>query len=138
AMSNVSLSYKILSTEAMVGVSERLLHRPPDAPPLDDKEELTSSLVILERAHHALVTLTRQQGEVDRQVQVLTRRLGVLDTGHDGDSRLVTMGLGLAAEASEDPERAEQFLDAQQTLHPTGLAVNQLSYLEQAGNARRV
>ncbi|MBA2662736.1 MAG: hypothetical protein H0U74_10605 [Bradymonadaceae bacterium] len=134
----MSSALKILTINAMLGVSHPLITRPPNTPKLDDVIALVSSMDAIKRAHKNLLVLDQREGEVKAEFDRLSALLADTDFEHDRFSRAVFRGLSYAAESADDAEQAALYLDAQQFTHPKGLSVNQLSYLEQAGNTLRI
>lgn len=132
------MALKYLTTEAMLGVSEQLLNPPAGRPQLHDKNLLYSGLLLLTKAHEELVNINRQDGESRTEIRELTAQLTELDAEHDRCSRGIHRILSGALDLCDSPDRAAAFQQVCETLHPSGLTVNQISYLEQAGNTLRV
>ncbi|MBA2664060.1 MAG: hypothetical protein H0U74_17350 [Bradymonadaceae bacterium] len=134
----MSSALRILTTNAMIGVTLPLINRPPNTPRLDNVTALVSSMDALNRAYKNLAALDQKEGEVKAEFDRLSALLAEGDIEHDRYSRAVYRGLSYAAESADDPQQAARYLDARQYSHPTGLSVNQISYLEQAGNTHRI
>lgn len=132
------MSLKDLTTEAMLGVSEHLLNPPADRPQLHDQIEMASSIVILKRAHTELLRLNKEEGLVREKVNALKDELATLNIEHDRASRGLHRALEAAADLTDDPVKSAAYKKLREQLHPTGLAVNQISYIETAGNVLRV
>lgn len=132
------MSLRDLSTEAMLGVSERLLNPPLDRPQLSDKYVLYSALHLLKGAHEELININRQEGQVRTEIRELTARLTELDAEHDRCSRGIHRVLSGSLDLCDSADKAAAYQQVCETLHPTGLSVNQITYLEQAGNTLRV
>lgn len=132
------MSLRDLTTEAMIGVSEQLLNPPPNRPPLRDKDVLYSGLHLLTGAHEELVNINRKEGEVRAEIRALTAELTVLDAEHDRCSRGIHRVLSGSLDLCDSADKAAAYQQVCETLHPTGLSVNQITYLEQAGNTLRV
>lgn len=132
------MALKDLSLEAMVSVSERLLNPPANRPQPQNKDEMYSGVLVLQRAHDNLVALNKREGEVSRLTAQYTEQLADLDREHDRCSRVLYRALEASADIAEDPVVADKCREAMGVLHPNGLSVNQLSYTEQAGNTMRV
>lgn len=132
------MSLKDLSTAAMIGVSEQLLNPQPDRPQLRDKQLLFSAMLLLTQAHEELVNINKKEGEVRAELRDLTAELTELDLEHDQCSRGVHRVLNGTIELCTSPDKAAAYAEVRDLLHPDGLSVNQISYLEQSGNTLRV
>ncbi len=132
------MALKDLSLEAMISVSARILNPPANRPQINNKDELYSGLLVLKRAHDNLVSLNRQEGELRELSAQYSEELAELDREHDRCARAIFRTLETAADISTDPQFITEIHAALTTLFPTGLAINRLSYIEQAGNALRV
>ncbi len=132
------MALKDLSVEAMLTVSERILNPPANRPQTDNKDELYSGLLVLRRAHDHLLKVNHRDGEVQEQIVQLTKNLTELDVTHDRCSRSIHRTLSAVIDITDDPQKAAEYQRVMDTLHPSGLSVNVISYAEQAGNTLRI
>lgn len=132
----MSISY--LTADAMIAVTQDLLKNIGKRSLLDAHPMTASVTVYLDEVHNELILLSRSEGVLQARIQDLTAQLTVCDQTHDRFNRGMYGSLEAAADFARTPEEGAVFIEVRDLIYDRGLAINSLSYHEQAGNVVKV
>ncbi len=131
------MALKNLSTETMIALSLAWLDPKVGRPTLEAHPRTSAYLPNLEAAYQGLLTACSGSESEDQNAELtaLSAEQSTLDDTHDRKVRghhLVLSGLAALAGSREE---AIQYIEARDALLPEGIAINQRTYLDEAGNA---
>jgi len=132
------MSYVNLTTETMVTLSERWLDPKRQRKLLTSLPLLVPLIPILQAAHRGLIGKQRVTSTIEKEIAAIQAKQLKADTRHDRKIRGSHGFLSDLAELADDPEMATSLLDLRDRLLPTGVQAVTRSYVDEAGDAKRL
>ncbi len=135
------MSYRNMTPEAMITVSQRWLDPERDLPTLTQSPMIAGFLPAIESAHNGLIDKQVLLSVVANDIETTQTELVRSDTRHDRLKRgvhYVLTGLAELADADADEERALAYTDLRDRLLPLGLLEISRPYIDEVGDAERL
>lgn len=133
------MALKHLPTKTMLHISDGFLE--PERRRLLESIDGVKNLIPLIIANRQDLLQSGKPADtskLDKAIAANRTAADAMDVRHDRKSRGAYTLLGALADLSEDPDVAAHLLDLRDRMMPLGLSIVQLSYAEEAGNARQV
>lgn len=127
-----------LTTETMVALSDRWLDPKKQRDHFTALPLLTPLLSLVEAAHGDLVAKQKRGLAVDEAIAAIQREEARRDARHDRKIRGAFAVLSGFADLTDDPDKALALLDLRDRLLPIGLKATIRSYIDEAGDAKRL
>lgn len=129
------MSLNSLTAAAMISISDDLLNHAEKQKILDKDPMLRPVADRLKGVHRTLIVLTRREGEVERELKVVSANIHVCNQQHDALCRGMDGALTFAEQMCESEDEAKPFREARDLILPQGMGIISTSYRDQAGHA---
>lgn len=131
------MALKNLTIETMIALSTMWLNPEAGRPALEAHPRTSAYLPNLEAAHQGLLAAcsSAESEEQNTELTALSAEQSTTDDTHDRKVRGQHLVLSGLAALAESPEEAARYIEIRDALLPEGIAINQRTYLDEAGNA---
>jgi len=130
------MSYRDLSTEKMVQLSDPWIDPKRQRKAIEALPLAAAILPAIEEAHHGLLTTQSIPRSPRTSLAALQGEQASRDKRHDRKMRGTIGLLGALADLADDPDESERYLAVRDRLCPDGLKGTTKSYDEEAGAAK--